>query len=121
MMSKPQGYNSLSPYLIVENPDAVLDFCEAVFGGERLRTVRDGDRVVHAECRIDDSVLMMGGMPGGLQAHVHVYVSDPVATTRRALDQGATLVREFEDTDDGTRPGGVQSRDGTTWWLSRHG
>lgn len=121
MTGKPEGYNSLSPYLLVESPEALLDFCEAVFGADRLREMRDDGRVVHAECRIGDSVLMMGGMPGGPQAHVHLYVPDPAATMDRAVERGARLVREFEDTADGTSPGGVQSPDGTTWWLSRRG
>jgi hypothetical protein len=65
---KPEGYTSLAPYLIVADPEAVLDFCVKVFDAERLRVIPYGDRIAHAECRIDDTVLMMGGMRGPCRA-----------------------------------------------------
>ncbi len=115
---KPEGYTSLSPYLIVADPEAVLAFCETVFEATRLRVIHDGARIMHAECRIDDTVLMMGGAEGPA-AHLHVYLADPDAAMARALKAGATLVQPMAEKGDGDRRGGVQSADGTTWWLSR--
>ncbi len=119
MSYKPDGYTDLAPYLVVEDPEAVLSFCEGVFGAERLRVIHDGDRIMHAECRIGDTVLMMGGSPGGPAAHLHLYLPDPDAAMARALDEGADLVREMRKEGDGDRRGGVRSPCGTTWWLSR--
>jgi PhnB protein len=116
---KPDGYTSLAPYLIVEDPEAVLSFCERVFGAERLRVIRDGERIAHAECRIDDTVLMMGGAPGGPAAHVHLYLPDADEAFDRAVEAGATVVQPMTEQGDGDRRGGVESADGTTWWLSR--
>lgn len=115
---KPQGYTSLSPYLLVPDPEAVLAFCEAVFGAERLRVISEGDRIVHAECRIDDCVLMIGGAEGP-PAHLHLYLTDPDAAFARALEAGASEVQPMMEKGDGDRRGGVQSPDGTTWWLAR--
>ncbi len=115
---KPNGYQSLSPYLLVANPEAVLQFCEAVFEAERLRVIRDGARIVHAECRIDDTVLMMGGAEGP-PAHLHLYLRDPDAAFARALEAGAVEVQPMMEQDDPDRRGAVQSPDGTTWWLAR--
>ncbi|WP_224815906.1 glyoxalase/bleomycin resistance/extradiol dioxygenase family protein [Hasllibacter sp. MH4015] len=118
MTWKPEGYTSLAPYLIVPDPDGVLAFCEAAFGAERLRVIREGDRVVHAECRIDDTVLMIGGADGP-PAHLHLYLPDPDAAFARAVEAGAKEVQPVQDQGDGDRRGGLQSRDGTTWWLAR--
>lgn len=119
MTWKPEGYSSLAPYLFASDPEAVLAFCEAVFGAERLRVIHDGARIMHAECRIDDTVLMMGGAEGP-PAHLHLYLADPDAAMARALAAGASLVQPMEEHGDGDRRGGVQSPDGTTWWLARH-
>jgi uncharacterized glyoxalase superfamily protein PhnB len=119
MTYKPAGYTDLAPYLVVADPEAVLAFCETAFGATRLRVIPDGDRVMHAECRIGDTVLMMGGSPGGPAAHLHLYMPDPDAAMARALDAGAELVQEMREDGDGDRRGGVRSACGTTWWLSR--
>lgn len=118
MTWKPPGYTSLAPYLFVADPDAVLAFCAQVFRAEPLRVIRDGDRVVHAECRIDDTVLMMGGAEGAA-SHLHLYLPDAEEAYARALAAGARPVQPLEDKGDGDLRGGVQSPDGTTWWLAR--
>lgn len=117
---KPTGYPSLSPYLIVPDAEAVLAFAEAVFDATRLRVIqRPGGGIMHAECRIDDGVLMMGEMPGGPSAHVHLYLPDPDAALVRARTQGGTLAQPMTETGDGDRRGGVLGPGGVTWWLSR--
>lgn len=115
---KPAGYTSLSPYLIVPDPEAVLRFCEDVFDADRLRVFHDGARIMHAECRIDDTVLMVGGADGAV-AHLHLYLPDPDATFARAIAAGAKVVQPMTDQGDGDYRGGVQSPDGTTWWLAK--
>ncbi len=118
MSWKPDGYTSLAPYLIVPDPEQVLQFCETVFGATRLRVIRDETRIVHAECRVDDTVLMIGGAAGP-PAHLRLYVPDPGATFEKALAAGAGVVQPLMDKGDGDLRGGVQSPDGTTWWLSK--
>ncbi|MEO1102232.1 MAG: VOC family protein [Pseudomonadota bacterium] len=116
---KPESYNSVSAYLIV--PDALksIAFMKAGLGAQELRVIRNpDDAVVHAEVRIDDTVVMMGQMPGGPPAHIHVYVPDADAAIARALEAGATLVKPATEEGDGDRRGGVKDPDGTTWWLS---
>jgi PhnB protein len=80
---------------------------------------RTGDRIAHAECRIDDTVLMMGGDAGALPCHLHVYLPDPDAAFERAVAAGAKIIQPMLEQGDGDRRGGVQSGDGTTWWLAR--
>lgn len=119
MAYKPNGYTDLSPYLIVSDAEAVLRFCEEVLDGERLRVFpRDGGGIMHAECRIGDSVVMMGEADGP-DAMLHVYLPDPDAAHARALAFGATEIEPMNDKGDGDRRGGVRSPDGTSWYLAR--
>lgn len=120
MTFKPEGYTSLSPYLIVPDARKTLDFVKAVFGAEPLRLHRrDDGSIMHAEARIDDTVIMMGEMPDGPQASIHVYCADVEDAFRRALDAGGTVVQPLEAKPDGDRRGGVDDGNNTTWWLAR--
>ncbi|WP_226575045.1 VOC family protein [Acuticoccus sediminis] len=119
MTYKPDGYTSVAPYLIVRSAEATLSFLEATLGAERLRIIpRDGGGVMHAEARIDDTVVMMGEMPEGQPANVHVYVPDVDATFARALAAGGTAVQAPDEKGDGDRRGGVNDPNGITWWFS---
>lgn len=79
------------------------------------------DRVMHAEIRIDDSVVMLAdpgpGWPA-VAAFVHVYVPDVDATYRRALEAGATSVQAPVKKEDEDKRGGVKDAGGTTWWIA---
>ncbi len=119
MRYKPAGYTDLSPYLVVPDPEAVLQFCETVFGAERLRVIPDGDRIMHAECRIGDSVLMMGGQPDGPGSMLHLYLPDPDAAFARALAAGAEMLQPMTESGDGDRRGGFRTPCGTQWYVSR--
>lgn len=119
MSYKPDGYPDLSPYLIVSDPEAVMRFAEAAFGASRLRVIpRMNKEIMHAELKIGDSVLMMGGMDGAPASHVHLYCPDPRGWHAAALKAGATEAQAMEDQGDGDLRGGVSSPDGTTWWLA---
>ncbi|MFN4203980.1 MAG: VOC family protein, partial [Tabrizicola sp.] len=96
---KPDAYTSLSPYLIVDGAEATIAFLKAAFGAVELRRFLRGDgTVMHAELRIDDSVLMLSdpNPPGwpAVPSHVHLYVPDVDAAYRRALAAGAVSVQE---------------------------
>lgn len=119
-MYKPTGYTDISPYLIVDDAQATLNFIRDAFSGEQLRVhLQDNGEIMHAESRIGDSVVMIGQMPGGADAHIHLYVSDVEAVFDRAINAGGELVQKLEVKDDGDRRGGVRDKNGTTWWISR--
>lgn len=118
MTYKPDGYNDLSPYLVIRDPEAELRFCEAVFGAERLRVIPDGDRIMHAECRIGDTVVMMGGADG-TPSMLHLYVADPDTVYDRAIAAGATPIEPMNEKGDGDRRGGFTSPTGTQWYVSK--
>jgi len=120
MSWKPEGYSSVSPYLIVADAEATLAFAQAVFNAERLRLHRrDDGGIKHAEFRIDDTVVMVGEMPGGTAAHIHVYVPDADAAFALALATGGNTVQEMTHAGDGDYRGGVADANGTVWWISQ--
>jgi PhnB protein len=119
---KPGGYTSVAPYLIVAGASAAIDFVKDVFDATELRRFADPDgKVMHAEVRLDDTVVMFGDAAEGwppAPAHVHVYVRDVDATYERALAAGATSVQEPVQKQDEDKRGGVKDDRGTTWWIS---
>lgn len=119
-MYKPEGYGDVAPYLIVADARAALEFVAGVFAAETLHTHESEDgSIVHAETRIGDSIVMMGQMPGGPEAHIHVYCEDPDGAFSRAVAAGATVVQDVQVKGDGDRRGGVKDGNGTTWWIAR--
>ena len=119
---KPDGYTTVAPYLIVSGAAGTIEFLKQVFGAEELRRfAADGGGIMHAEVRIDDTVLMIADGADGwppIPAHVHVYVPDVDDTWRRALAAGAESVQEPVKKDDEDKRGGVKDAGGTTWWIA---
>ena len=86
---KPQAYNSVSAYLIVDGASRTIDFLVQVFEAVELRRFPDSTgKIMHAEVRIDDSVVMLADSAADwppTPASVHIYVPDVDATYGRAL------------------------------------
>ncbi len=117
---KPAGYSSASPYLMVSDADATMAFAESAFQAERLRIHhRDDGGIMHAEIRIDDSVVMMGEVPEAQVAHVHVYVRDADESFAKAIASGGVLVQAMKRSGDGDYRGGVTDPNGIVWWISQ--
>lgn len=92
MSFKPDGYNDVSPYLVVGDARASIALLEQVFAAGHLRMVDgDGARLAHGELRIGDSVVMLADALEGWRAtpaHVHVHGRDVDDT---ACDGGARI------------------------------
>ncbi len=121
-LHRPKGYNSVSPYLVVNGADATIKFLVEVFGAVELRRIPDDvGKLTHAEVRIDDTVVMLADGGDGwptIPAHVHIYVSDVDAIYQRAIAAGAISVQEPIKKDDEEKRGGVKDAGGTTWWIA---
>jgi uncharacterized glyoxalase superfamily protein PhnB len=121
---KPAAYNSVSPYLIVNGAAETIQFLVTVFGAVEIRRFADpaSGRLMHAEVRIDDTVVMLGDCVDGIwpavAAHVHVYVPDVDATYAKALKHGAISVQEPVKKQDDDKRGGFKDSGGTTWWIA---
>jgi PhnB protein len=93
---KPDGYNSVSPYFIVDGADRFIQLMKQIFDANMLREYRlpDGS-VMHAELQIDDSVIMLGNASDQfppVPIVMHVYVPDVDATYKKAIEAGCEVV-----------------------------
>ena len=97
--SIPDGYRPVSPYLIVDDTSAAIEFYANVFGAEETIRVATADDkgVMHAEIRIRGDVVMLGDanpdwglkspkMLGGSPVSIYLYVEDADASTGPELD-----------------------------------
>jgi PhnB protein len=119
---KPAGYSTVSPYLVVDGAGQTIDFLKRVFKAAEIRRFPNPDgTLMHAEVRIDDTVVMLaGGVEGWppVEGHVHVYVEDVDDVYARAMAAGATSVREPTQRENEDKRGAVRGPGGTTWWIA---
>ena len=119
---KPDDYTSVAPYLLVNGAEGTIAFLREVFDATPLRRHDgEGSRIMHAEVRIDDTVLMLADRSPewpAADSNVHIYVADVDATYLRALEAGAVSVQEPKQQDDPDRRCGFKDAGGTTWWAA---
>ena len=120
----PYGLHTVTPYVIVENAQALLDFVTKVFDAGERELIRGPDgRIGHAEVTIGDSVIMLADKPPNreaMPASLYLYVDDTDARYKRALEAGATSVMEPADQFYGDRNAGVKDPTGNIWWIATH-
>lgn len=128
----PEGYSTVTPYLIVDDGAAALDFYRKVFRAEELmRMPWPGGRIGHAEFMVGDTRIMlasefpeMGALSpktvGGSPVTLALYTENVDELFARALAEGATEVRPLENQFYGDRQGVVKDPFGHTWSLSTH-
>ena len=120
----PPGFRMVTPYLVAEDGLALLEFTKQGLGAEEImRAVMPTG--IHAEVRIGDTTLMMGGgLPGkkftsSLHPHaLHIYVEDADAVTKRAVAAGATLIDEPRDQEYGERSSTIRDKAGNFWYIA---
>ena len=128
----PEGYHSVTPYLIIDGAAKALDFYTRVFGAtERMRMPGAGGKVGHAEIGLGDSVIMLAdehpemgargpGALGGSPVSLVLYVDDVDATVKAAVAAGAKLLRPVENQFYGDRSGTIEDPFGHRWHVSTH-
>lgn len=128
----PEGYNTLTPYLIFKGAsDAIAFYKKALGASEAFRLDEPSGRIHHAEIKIGDSVMMLadehpdiGALSaktfGGSPVTLHVYVEDVDAAVKRAVDAGAKLIRPVADQFYGDRTGGIEDPFGYRWFIATH-
>ena len=118
----PADTPAVAPYLVVANPAALIAFLTKLFGAREVMRVHRADgSIMHAEVRIRDSAVMMGGATkefAASTAGLHVYVEDADATYRKALELGAMEITPPSEAGDGDRRGGFLDAAGNQWWIA---
>ena len=121
----PDGYHSITPYLVVPDAPKTIAFLKQAFGATTLfePMKRPDGSIGHAELKIGDSPLMLSEASEqcpATQAMIHLYVPDVDATYKKALAAGATSVMEVADQFYGDRSGGVKDPAGNSWYVATH-
>lgn len=118
----PKGYNTVNPYLTVNNASALLDFIKNVFGAEELDCYRHPDgKIAHGALRIGDSVVELSDASeqwGPTPCALHVYVDNCDDIYNRAVAAGATSLYEPMDHFYGERSGAVKDAFGNSWYIA---
>ncbi len=121
---KPEGFHTVTPYLIVESVDSLSTFLQNAFGAEELlRMPGENGRIMHAEIKLGDSVIMMGEPVGEYQSNSamqYVYLENVDNAYQKALDAGAVSEQPPEDQFYGDRTAAVKGPQGNFWWLATH-
>ena len=129
----PEGFNTVSAFLVVPNAAEAITFYKKAFGAEagvRL-TGPDGDSTMHAEFQIGDSTVMISdenpemgtkspASYGGSAASLHLYVDDADAVYGRALEAGCEVRMPIDDAFWGDRYGQVKDPYGYSWGIATH-
>jgi PhnB protein len=128
----PDGYHTVTPYLIVKGAGSALEFYKKAFGAEVIVSMPGpGGGVMHAEFKIGNSILMMGdenpGMAanspktlGGTPIGLCIYVNDSDAVFNQAVAAGAKVVYPVKDQFYGDRSGTVEDPFGHKWTIATH-
>jgi PhnB protein len=128
----PDGYHTVTPYLIVSDGAKALDFYKKALGATELVRMPGPDgKVMHGEFKIGDSMVMLGSENpqmgatspqtlGGSPVGICLYVPNVDALVAQAVAAGAKLVRPVQDQFYGDRSGTVADPFGHQWTISTH-
>lgn len=123
--SVPEGFHSVTPYLIVEGASSLLEFIKNSFAGELTYIMKDDEsgKVTHATIKIGDSMVMVSDAMEGMEANktmLFVYVDDTDKFYQKAIDAKGISKREPRDEFWGDRAACVEDKWGNTWWIATH-
>ncbi len=120
----PEGYHSVTPYLVVNGADRLIAFLKQAFGAQEIERFQGPNgTIMHAEVKIGDSIIMLGEANEKFQArpaNLYVYVPDTDAIYRRAVESGATSIMEPANQFYGDRNAGISDPTGNFWWIGTH-
>jgi len=120
----PEGFTTLTAYLLVADAEKELEFIKAAFDAEPVHISRlPNGSIMHATVKVGNSMLMMGQVSGAMKpvpSMLYMYVKDADAVYGRAVKSGATVVQALADQPWGDRSGGVSSANGIHWWIGTH-
>jgi uncharacterized glyoxalase superfamily protein PhnB len=134
MMTKPipDGFHTLAPHIIVTDGLAAIEFYKNAFGAQELFRLMapDGKTLMHAQLKIGNSILMLGGeFPpnclspknrGGTSVILHIYTADADTAFDRAVKAGCTVKMPVSDAFWGDRYGQVEDPSGHLWSIATH-
>lgn len=127
----PDGYHSVTPYLICDRAADAIEYYKKAFGATELFRMDHEGKIGHAELKIGDSPIMLADeFPqmgyrspkslGGTPVSIMIYVPDVDAVYKQAIDAGATEVKPLQDQFYGDRSGTLTDPFGHVWTIATH-
>jgi PhnB protein len=129
---KPEGYNTVTPYLVIKGAAKAIEYYKNVFGATVVVRMDGPDgKVGHAELQIGDSRIMladenpaMGNRSaetiGGSPVSLYVYIPDCDKVVAKAVAEGAKILKPVQDQFYGDRSGFIQDPFGHLWGIATH-
>jgi PhnB protein len=124
----PEGLTAVTPYLIVRDSTAAIDFYKEVFGATEMMRHEESGTVVHAKLRIGGSAVEIGEhaerpQPGGDElppVGMHLYVEDADAVLAKATAAGGRVLNPIQDQPYGDREVSIADPFGIVWFVATH-
>jgi PhnB protein len=131
VQAKPEGYHSVTPYLIVDGAEEAIRWYGEALGATEVRRLPMGDKIGHAEIRIGDSHVMLSDewpdygklgprKRGGSTCGLMVYVEDVDGAFAKAVAAGAKVEQPIQNQFYGDRSGSIADPFGHSWTLATH-
>lgn len=121
---KPEGFGTVTAFIMVEDAQKVVDFVKRSFDAEEMSILRRPDGVIrHAQLKIGDSLILLGDTMGehpARPATLYLYVPDCDSHYERGLAAGGESISEPADQFYGDRNAGVTDPCGNVWWIATH-
>jgi PhnB protein len=126
----PEGYHTVTPYLVMADAARALEFYKKAFGAvELFRMDASGGKIGHAEIQIGNSRIMLADecpdsksprKLGGTPVSMLLYVENADSFFRQAVDAGAKATHPVEDKFYGDRMGSLEDPFGHVWHIGTH-
>ena len=128
----PDGYHSVTPYLILNDARAGLEYYKKAFGAhERFKMEGPGGKIMHAEISIGDSVIMLADefpemganspkTMGGTPVSILLYVENVDQRFKKAVEEGGKIKRDLQNQFYGDRSGTLEDPFGHVWTIATH-
>jgi PhnB protein len=127
----PDGYSSVTPYLIFEDANSAIDFYENAFGAQELFRMPIANRIAHAEIQIGNSRIMLADEAPQMEAYgpkrhngspvsLMLYVEDVDSFSKKAVAAGAKVLRPVKTQFYGDRSGTFLDPFGYKWTIGTH-
>jgi PhnB protein len=128
----PEGYHSVTPYLIIKDASKAIDFYKSAFEAKEMFRMQNPDgKIKHAEIQIGNSRIMLADeypemnvfgpeKPGRTPVLIHLYVDNVDHIFDKAVKAGATVVREIANQFYGDRSAFLIDPFGHSWGIATH-
>jgi PhnB protein len=127
----PEGYHSVTPYLIIKGAAQAIDYYKTAFGATELFRMEHNGQIGHAEIKIGDSPIMLADEQpemkylspqtlGGTPVSIMIYVDDVDTIYKNAIDAGGVELKGLQDQFYGDRSGTLSDPFGHVWTVATH-